>query len=443
MVTAENKLKYQPIHKLVLSYMLTTLIALALNSVYNLTDSLFVSWGVNINASGAISVVLPFVLLQSAISTTLGGGAAAIVSIKLGEGKIKDAGEITLNAMIAFYATAILVSVFGLIFMDNVLNLMGITQDLYDYAKEYFIIILLGNVFSTGFSSIIRAEGKMLYGLLIWVIPISINIALDAVFILALGWGIKGAALATVICQFTSFLMMVLFFIKFSKLDFKKTKIRFKRILEIIQMGLPSLIQIGSLSLITLIINNILAKVSGTLGVNTFAFVNKLVAFAIVPFTALTQAIMPIIGFNHGANQPSRVSKTIKFSIIIALVYSVIALIISETIPSYLMRIFTKEQDVIDAGTNALRILAPALIFIPLPLLMGASFQALGKKGLALLLYSLNLIFLLPFIFTLYLKLQIIGVWLSYVLSTICSALTALIITVFSFKNKKKINIAQ
>lgn len=114
--------------------------------------------------------------------------------------------------MLAFYSSAILITILGLALLNPLLEVMGVTGELLPYAKQYFTILLAGNVFSTGFSSIIRAEGKMLYGLLIWVIPISINIALDAVFILVLGWGVRGSALATVICQFVSFSMCVLFF---------------------------------------------------------------------------------------------------------------------------------------------------------------------------------------------------------------------------------------
>ncbi len=195
-----ERMAHDNIAKLVLRFSATTLVALIFNSIYNLTDALFVSWGVGDNAMGGVSIVFPFVILQSGIATALGGGAASLVSRKLGEGKAREAGEITLNAMLIFYATAITMSVLGFVFMHPLLRLFGATDEIYHYAKEYFVIILAGNIFSTGFSSIIRAEGKMLYSLLIWIIPISINIILDAVFILILGWGVRGSAIATVIC---------------------------------------------------------------------------------------------------------------------------------------------------------------------------------------------------------------------------------------------------
>jgi Na+-driven multidrug efflux pump len=214
----------ESIPRLMLKYTSATLIALLLNAVYNLTDTLFVSWGVGDNAMGGVSVVLPFVLLQGAISTAVGGGAASIVSRKLGAGKTDEAGKTTFNAMVVFYLTALIITATGFALINPLLNLFGVTAELYSAAKNYFIIILAGNVFSTGFSSIIRAEGKMLYGTLIWIIPITINIILDAIFIFALGWGVRGSAAATVICQFTSFLMCILFFTKYTSQNIRVVK---------------------------------------------------------------------------------------------------------------------------------------------------------------------------------------------------------------------------
>ena len=159
--SATAALGEEPVPRLVLRFAATTMAALLLNAVYTLTDTLFVSWGVGENAMGGVSVVFPFVILQGAISTALGGGAASIISRKLGEGKKQEAGEVTLNAMLAFYSSAILITILGLALLNPLLEVMGVTGELLPYAKQYFTILLAGNVFSTGFSSIIRAEGKI------------------------------------------------------------------------------------------------------------------------------------------------------------------------------------------------------------------------------------------------------------------------------------------
>lgn len=141
----------EAIPRLVLRFAATTLAALLLNAVYTLTDALFISWGVGENAMGGVSVVFPFVILQGAISTALGGGAASIISRKLGEGKKQEAGEVTLNAMLAFYSSAIFITILGLALLNPLLEGMGVTGELLPYAKQYFTILLAGNDFPPAF----------------------------------------------------------------------------------------------------------------------------------------------------------------------------------------------------------------------------------------------------------------------------------------------------
>lgn len=425
--SATAALGEEPVPRLVLRFAATTMAALLLNAVYTLTDTLFVSWGVGENAMGGVSVVFPFVILQGAISTALGGGAASIISRKLGEGKKQEAGEVTLNAMLAFYSSALLITILGLSLLNPLLEGMGVTGELLPYAKQYFTILLLGNVFSTGFSSIIRAEGKMLYGLLIWVIPISINIVLDAVFILVLGWGVRGSALATVACQFTSFCMCMLFFLRFTTQSFKGAKCSLRRIREILAIGLPSLIQMGSLSILSVVLNNLLRDAGGTVAVNTYAYISKIITFAIMPFTAITQALSPIVGYNFGAGKPERVKKTVRFCSMLSLIYALALLLLMEVTPGSLIRLFTDSRELIARGGEGLRILAWALIFVPLPMLSGAACQAVGQKLWAFLLYAANLVFFIPAAFLLAPLLGVNGVWWAYVAANAAAAVLAFV----------------
>lgn len=417
-----------PVKTLILQYAAVTLSALLLNSVYTLTDALFVSWGVGSRAMGGVSVVFPFVILQGAIATALGGGAASIVSRKLGEGNPMDAGKTTVSAMAAFYASALLITILGFLAMEPILGLMGVTQELYADAKAYFIILLAGNVFSTGFSAIIRAEGRMTYSLLIWVIPISVNIALDALFILGFGWGVRGAALATVACQFVSFCMSILFFSRLSIQQVRKQRPNMRRIGEILAIGLPSLVQMGSLSIMSMLLNNLLGSVSGSSGVTAYAYMSKVFALLIVPFTAMAQAVSPVVGFNHGAGRPERVREAIRFSIWACILYSIAAVAIAELLPGPMLRLMTNDAAAILGGTSGLRIFALAIPFLPLPSLLGASYQAMGQKTRALVLYGANLALLLPVSLLFSRIFGEAGIWWSYVLAALLTSLLALIL---------------
>ncbi len=428
------KLGTEKISKLVLSLSLTTLAGFLFNSIYTLTDALFVSRAVGDNAMGGVSLILPFTLLQGAISTTVGSGASAIVSRKLGAGKPEEAGQITFNAMLTFYVTAIITTVLGFLFMNPLLKILGCTGELEAYAREYFMIILLGNVFSTGFSSIIRAEGKMLYSLLIWVIPISVNIGLDALFILKMGMGVKGSALATVICQFTSFSMSVLFFTRFTSQKFKGSKPSKRDIFEIVGIGLPSLIQTGSLSVMSALFNNTLSKVGGELGINAFAYISKLITFGIAPLTAFSAALMPIVGYNYGAKKYDRVKETVRFCIKASIAYAIVMVAFVFVFSEKLIGIFTESGDVIVLASHGLKIIVFSLLFAALPMLMGAYYQSLGKKAEAYLMFSSTLIFSIALLFVLPNILKLDGVWLSY---TLASALSSVLGIILVFKNRR------
>lgn len=432
-----SKLGTQKISKLVIGFSATVLAGLLLSSVYTLTDALFISRCVGDNAMGGVSLILPFTIFQGAVSTTVGSGASALVSRKLGEEKPYEAGSITLNAMFIFYITAVITTALGFIFMNPMLKILGCTGELEKYAREYFTIILAGNIFSTGFSSIIRAEGRMVYGLLIWVIPISINISLDALFIMKLSMGVKGSAIATVICQFISFSMSVLFFTKFTSQKFKGAKLSLKTVSEIIGIGLPSLIQTGSLSIMSALFNNSLSKVSGETGINSFAYISKLITFGLSPITAFSTALVPVAGYSFGAKQYKRANQAADFCLRSSIIYGISAIALAFIFPEKLIRIFTDSEDIILLAANGLRIISFSLLFSSIPMTAGAFYQASGKKAGAFLMFSITVIFAVPLLYILPKYLSLNGVWLSYSLASFLAATVAAAMY-FRLKNNNK-----
>ena len=396
-----EEMKTAGIPGLILKYSISTFIALFFNELYNIVDTLFVCKGIGDNAMGGVSIIFPFMLIQGAISQTIGSGAATMVSKQLGRHNYKKAGDTTINAMILFYTISIAITVAGLIFINPMLRIFGATNEIMPFAKEYFTIILIGNVFSTGFSSIIRAEGKMGYSLLIWLIPTAINVALDAIFIYVLHMGVKGAALATILCYFTSFIMWIIFIKKFSVQKLSITKPDAKIIKNIITLGIPMLLQLGSISVLFTLINKVLSANDGTLGINTFAYVSKILSFAIVPFNAIVMAGSPIISYNHGFGSFKRIRQTVTSSIIICEAYAILGIISAFTLSENIINIFTYNTEIISHGADALKTLALSMPFLPVILTAGTYFQATEQKGKALLTNSLLLItaFILILIF--------------------------------------------
>lgn len=431
----------EKIEKLVLSFFATSLIGMILNTIYNLTDTLFISWGVGDMAMGGVTIIAPFVLLQTALSTMIGGGASFLVARKMGENKPLDAGNITANAMTIFYIISSIMTIISFIFIDELLSLFGAENEILPYAKKYFTIILMGNLFSTGFSAIMRAEGNNLYGMLVWVLPITINIILDAVFILILKWGIVGAGLATVICQFSSFALAMLFFAKFSKQQFKGAKINRKTLFEIFKIGFPSLVQLSSLALITLMLNKIATKFSGSIGVVTVGYVMKIITYTLSPLIAISFAISPIVSYNYGKGSHERVANCVSFCTKFSLIYIIFILIIIQIIPKYLIMMFTQNTDIISMGTVALRICSLSLIFSFLPIIIGTKMQAIGRKLLAIIIFASNAVFIVLPSILLGNRYGIMGIAWAYVIANCCSTvLVCVILWIEKRNNLAKIN---
>lgn len=426
------------VFRMLLRFFTAALTALLLNAVYSLTDALFVSWGAGENAMGGISVVLPFVFLQSAISTALGSGAASLVSRRLGAGAENEAGEYTLNAMAAFYLTAVAVTVFGLVFRERFLALLGATGELYPYAKTYLTILLIGNVCSTGFSAIIRAEGSARYALLIWVIPVSLNILLDALFLFILKLGVAGSAYATLIGQITSFCMSVHYFTRRSVQKFKGARLHIRRVGEILSIGLPSLVQIGGLSISFALLNHALGTAGGVSGLTAFAYQNRILVVAAVPLTAVTQALSPIAGYQYGAKRFDRLRQAVRYSIFLAGGYAILAAALLAGFPAFFIGLFTNDPAMLAAGSRGLRILSVALLGMPLPLVTGAAFQATGAKTVAGLLYGASLIFLLPTVFTLSRAYGVSGVWWAYAAANAMASVLAVMVLCAVARHRKK-----
>lgn len=439
-IAKTRQMESENIFRLIMRFSATSFCSLLFDALYNIVDTLFVGRGVGNDAMGGVSIIMPFMLIQSAIAQMVGGGAASIVSRLLGKGAYEKAGSVTANAMAFFYITAVMVSVTGFAFMSPILRLLGATDDILPYAKEYFTVMLIGNVFSTGFSSIIRAEGRVRYSLLIWLIPTLVNIVLDAVFIYGLDMGVTGAALATVTCYFTSFTMMVIFFKKYSCQKFTRIKISLKTCGRILTLGIHTLLQIGGISVLFLIINNLISKTDGTNGINTFAYLSRIITFAIVPFNAISQAISPIISYNWGAGNDSRVKSAVKISMILCEIYAILAMILGIYESHLFIKLFTDDANILSAGSNAVKIISAALPFVPLTVITGSYFQAVGKRAASISTYLSILVFLILFAMILSNRYGLNGVWISIPLACALSAMAAVILLTVHKKKQNKLS---
>lgn len=429
-----NDLEKKSIPRLILSYSLTTFAALALSSIYTLVDAIFIGRGIGADALGGVTAALPFTVLQGAVSTMIGGGAAILVSQLLGKGEKKKAGETVILAAVTFWTVSLIITALGLIFINPLLNVLGVAESLKVYAKPYLTILLIGNVFSTGFSAVMRAEGKMLFALLQWLIPISVNIILDAVFVFGLKLGVAGAAYATLACQVTSFITAIIYFTKFSALEFKGTRFNGKTLKEILTTGLPSLMQNGAVAVGMALLNNVFKAMGGEALQIVYGTVSKIFMFCIVPFTAITQALQPIAGYNYGAGKPERVKTAMKYTVLFSFVASLIPLAVCELAPGLLIKIITTDAEVLSAGIPALRWIAAAFPFLFLPSAVGVLLQSTGKKLIAALLFAASFAFVPPFAFLFGEAFGTAEIWISFPVAGIAASAAAAIILLLFWK---------
>ncbi len=418
----------KPINKLIFEYSLTTFTALLFSALYNTVDALFVSRGIGDAAMAGVSIVSPFMMLQGSFAQMIGLGAGTIISNHLGKKEYEKAGNTTLTAMFIFYLTTSTVSIICLIFSNQIITLLGATNETREYAKSYFTIIALGNVFSTGFSSIIRAEGKMKYALLIWLIPTGVNIAFDYILIFIIKLEVTGAAIATVMCQFTSFLMSLIFFTKISCQKFNAKKLNIHETCEVLTLGINALLQSAGLSIITFIINSILAKEYDYTYITSFSYISKIAQFAIVPLMAVSTAISPIISYNHSGKKIERVKKSIKVSLIYCYSFSIVELIILLIFSKRFIMIFTSNRVIINQCVNIINILSASLLFLPAILIISTYFQAIKNKKISFIITSS----LLVIISALILFLQSKCIWMSIPVG----CLVTLIISIYLYKKK-------
>ena len=416
-----------PVGRLILEMSVPSVIGVMAYSIYNLFDTVFLSQGAGMEAVGGAAVSFPLFLFLSAVSSTLGSGAASVMSRAFGRGDMEQAAKTAGNTFAVFYGTAVLVTVFGLLFLDPVLYAMGVTDDLLPYARDYTRIILAGAVTSTGFSSLIRAEGSSRYAMCIWVIPLSINMVLDPVLIFGFDMGIAGAAIGTVAAQCVSMGMSVWYFFLSPKRT-RKIRLRhfrpdFPLLREILLTGLPSFLQTMGYSIAMVVVNRLLREQGGDLAISTYGIVSKIWTFLGLCVTGLVQGVQPIVGYNFGEKKFGRVRETMRKSCGILGCYGIGAFLLMLLGAPLITGIFTSDEAVIGMGGHILRIFAAGTAFSGIQAVQTMYFQAVGKKKTALFLSLCgNVLCLIPLLTLLSGWMGLDGIWYAFPLANVTAA---------------------
>lgn len=394
-----------PIKNLLPKLALPGMIAMIVNALYNMVDTIFIGRFVGTDAIGGLAVSFPLQMLVGALAQLFGVGAAAVISRKLGEGKDDEAAAAAGNTMVSTLILGLVILGVGWFTVTPLLALFGATENLLIHARQYVTVLLFGVPFITfamASNNIVRAEGQAKIAMMTMVIGTGMNLILDPIFIALLGWGIQGAAIATVISQGLSFLFLAVFlFSGKSSLDIRRRHFFPKPLIlgEILSLGFPAFIRQGGMSLLAVVVNNALGHYGGDIYISAYGIVNRLLMFLLMPLFGMVQGFQPIAGYNYGARRMDRLKEVLGLSLKVSTLYGLVVFLLLEAFPRIFAGIFTPDPELISVSAQFLRI---ALIFIPLLgiQVMGASFfQAIGKAWPALFLgLSRQILFLIPLV---------------------------------------------
>lgn len=405
----ENILGKEKIGKLIKKFSIPCIISLLVNSLYNIVDQIFIGQGVGYLGNGATNVVFPLVIIGLAISLMLGDGTSAYLSLKLGEKKSKEAEKGVGNGIFLSVILSVAFCLITLIFLPQLLNLFGCTENLKEYAISYGRIIAIGLPFSMigiTLNSIIRADGSPKYSMATMVSGAVLNTILDPIFIFVLHKGVEGAATATVISQFVIFIFNVFYIKKFKSVKISKESLKLKLAVckKVTALGISSFITEMSFVFVMAFENNLLGKYGmdtkfgAEIPITVLGIVMKISQILNSIIIGISAGSQPIFGYNYGAKNFERVKQTLKIVISSSLVISTIAFILFQTIPDKLILIFgSGDENYIEFACLAFRTYLLLCIFNGVQIPSGIFFQAIGKSTKsAILSLSRQIVLLIP-----------------------------------------------
>jgi|WetSurMetagenome_2_1015567.scaffolds.fasta_scaffold09436_5 putative MATE family efflux protein len=415
------RLEKERIGKLLFRFSLPAIIGMLVMASYNIVDRIFVGRGVGALAISGIAITFPALIIFMAFSMLVGIGATAVISIRLGEKNTKEAEETLGNALtLALILSIILTSVFY-IFLDPILKAFGGSGEVFQYAKDYSVIMLIGGVFqmvSFTMNNIIRGEGNPKMAMFTMIIGAVLNTILNPIFIFGLHWGIKGSAWATVISQSVSTVwVLAYFFGKKSHVHFHFRNLKLKKniVLKIFSIGVsPFTMQIAA-SIVIIIFNKSLEYYGGDLAIASMAITNAVAMFILMPIFGINQGVQPIIGYNFGAKLFHRVKRVFELALFASTIMCIIGFIVVMFFSEHIVQFFEKGNDeLLYIGSRALRIYLLMLPFLGYQIVNAAYFQAIGKaKNAMILTVTRQILFLIPAILILPHFFSLDGVWMA------------------------------
>ena len=443
--SATLELGTKPVGKLLAQYAFPAIIAMIAASLYNIVDRIFIGQIVGPMAISGLAITFPFINLGAAFGAAVGIGASTSISVKLGQRDYETAENILGNTVTL---NLIIGSAFGiicLIFLDPILRFFGASDATIPYARSFMEVILAGNVISHmyfGMNAVLRAASKPRQAMMATIFTVLINIVLDFIFIRLWGWGIRGAAFATILSQALALCwQMKQLTNKDEILHLKRGIYRLKRHLveNIISIGISPFLMNVCACVVVIFMNNQLVKYGGDIAVGAFGIAYSVAMVFIMFVIGLDQGMQPIAGYNYGSQQTDRLMRVLKLTIFAATGIMVTAWLIAHLAPYYCARMFTKDPELIRQAIKAIQINMMMYPVVGFQMVVTNFFQCIGKVKISIFLsLSRQLLFLIPLLVILPHFFNLNGVWASLPSSDFLASLVAAIIMMAYMRRLKK-----
>lgn len=429
------------IGKLLMQYAVPAIIAMTASSLYNMVDSIFIGHGVGTMAISGLALTFPLMNLAAAFGSLVGVGAATLISVKLGQKDYDTAQRVLGNVFVLNILLGVAFTVIVMAFLDPILYFFGGSDETVGYARDYMYIILLGNTIThlyLGLNAVLRSSGHPQKAMYATIATVIINTILDPVFIYGFGWGIRGAAIATIVAQIISLMWQLwIFSSKEELLHFHRGIFRLKRkiVFDSLAIGMSPFLMNMAACFIVILINQGLKKYGGDLAIGAFGIVNRLVFIIVMIVMGLNQGMQPIAGYNFGAKQYERVTKTLKLTIIYATGVTTFGFIIGTLFSDTVVGIFTSDAELIELSAKGLRIVVMFFPIIGFQMVTANFFQSIGMASKAIFLsLTRQMVVLLPCLLILPRFFGAAGVWYSMPISDLLASLIAGTMLVWQFR---------
>ena len=441
---ATLELGTKPVGKLLVQYAFPAIIAMIAASLYNIIDRIFIGQIVGPMAISGLAITFPFINLGAAFGAAVGIGASTSISVKLGQRDYETAENILGNTVTL---NLIIGSAFGIIcllFLDPILRFFGASDATIPYARSFMEVILAGNVISHmyfGMNAVLRAASKPRQAMIATIFTVLMNIVLDFIFIRLWGWGIRGAAFATVLSQALALCwQMKQLTNKDEILHLKRGIYRLKRYLveNIISIGISPFLMNVCACIVVIFMNNQLVRYGGDMAVGAFGIANSIAMIFVMFIIGLNQGMQPIAGYNYGSQQTDRLMRVLKLTIFAATGIMIVGWLIAHLAPYFCARMFTTDPELIRQAIKAIQINMMMYPLVGFQMVVTNFFQCIGKVKISIFLsLSRQLLFLIPFLVILPQFFKLDGVWASLPSSDLLASLVAAFIMIAYLRRLK------